>query len=790
MFQNYLKVAWRNILNHRVYSILNVVGLAAGMVVALMIGLWIYSQYSYDRFLPAYDRLYQVKLNFNYNGQVQTQTGASLPMIAELRKNYPEVKYATETNWKSTITLIAGEKKINRYGLAVGEDFLKMFPYPMIKGNAATALSDQHSIIIAENVAKALFGDADPINKVVSIDNKDNLKVTGVMKDMPANSTLQFNYLLPYAFVEQDAQSRAARNDWTNYSSPEYIQLQEDADVAAFESKIKDICSKHDANHKIEVILQPAKNWRLLTGFENGKATTGLLEYVRIFGIVGLLVLIIACINFVNLSTARAEKRAREVGLRKSIGSTRQQLIFQFLAESTFIILIAFLLAFGLLLLLIPYFNQVTNSSLSVPYDRPMFWVVILFYVSLTSILAGSRPAFYLSSFQPVQVLKGTIKFGRRAALPRKVLVVFQFTCSIALIIATMVIYKQINFARNRPKGYDAEMLLMTNITPELSKNFEPLKNELLRSGLVDDVTTSGGGLTYFPASFTLTDWPGKQSSESLEMNIAAVSKDYFKTLRMTFLSGEDFKGLSVADTQHMILNQAAVEKLRLKNPINQTITLENSPTPMRIIGVVQNAVIGSPLSAAAPAIYLYNPGWVGTILYRLKSKARTQQAVASVGGIFTKYNPSSPFEYQFADEAFENTLGVETLVGTMARVFAMLAIFISCLGLFGLASYMAEQRKKEIAVRKVLGATVLRLCLLMSRDFLLLVGLSCLTAAPVAFYFLRGWLQKYDYRIRMGPELFLAAGLLSIVIAMVTISAQSISSATASPVKNLNDTL
>jgi putative ABC transport system permease protein len=786
MFKNYLKVAWRNIINNKVYSMLNILGLGAGMAVALLIGFWIYSQYSYDRFLPGYNQLYQVKLNFDYNGEIQTQSGSALPLIDELRRNYPEIKYASETDWGSQHSLVVGDKKLNPSGLTVGTDFLRMFPFPLVKGNINTVFNEPNSIILTQYVAKALFGDEDPINKIIRIDNKDNVIVTGVMKDVPVNSTLQFSYLLPYSYLEQTDNAKKARTQWTNYSFPQYVQLQADANMEAFERKIKNILAKHDAIHKIEVVLQPAKNWRLLNGFKNGKATDGLIQYVRIFCIVGILVLVIACINFVNLSTARAEKRAREVGLRKSIGSSRKQLIIQFLSESLLITFIAFTVSLGLVELALPYFNTATSGNIAVPYANFTFWCVMAGYVLVTGLLAGSRPAFYLSSFVPVRVLKGTIQLGKRAALPRKVLVVFQFSCSIALIISTLIIYKQVNYAKDRPKGYDANQLMMTNNSEDISKNYRALKNDLLQSGEVVSVTSAASGMIYFPASFTLSNWPGKRSGESLEMNVTAISQDYFKTVGMVLKSGNDFADIAGADTLHLILNEAAAERLRLSDPLNQLITIEGSKKPMRVIGVVKNAIVGSPFDAARPAIYLYNPGWTGSIMYRLKPNVSTQQAITKIAAIFNKYNPSFPYSYRFADEAYNAMLKVEVLVVTLARIFAGLAIFISCLGLFGLAAYVAEQRKKEIGIRKVLGASVSRLWFLISGDFILLVVISCVIASPITFYFLQEWLQKYAYRITIGPQAFVIASTVTIVITLFTISYQAIRSALANPVKSL----
>ncbi|MGC4035100.1 MAG: ABC transporter permease [Chitinophagaceae bacterium] len=789
MFRNYLKIAWRNTLRNKAYSALNIAGLAAGMAVALLIGLWIYSQYSYNRFLPGYAQLYQVKTNFYHSGEVRTQSGCSLPLVEELRTKYPEVKYASETDWGGQHSLVIGDKKLYPYGITVGTDFLKMFPYPMLKGNSNTAFSDANSIILTESIAKALFGNEDPLNKTLRLDNKNDVVVKAVMKDVPTNSTLQFTYLLPYSLIEQNyPETKKDRTNWGNHSFIEYVELQPGADVAAFENKIKDLNAQHekDANEKIEVILQPAKNWRLLTEFKNGKAVNGFIQYVRMFAIIGILVLVIACINFVNLSTARAEKRAREVGVRKAIGSSQKNLIIQFLTESLLITFLSFIVSIGVVQLVLPSFNSITYSSISIPYGNGIFWCIMLGYLLITALLAGCRPAFYLSSFQPVKVLKGTIQLGKSATLPRKVLVVVQFSCSIALIISTLVIYQQIEYAKNRPKGYDADNLVMLNSSDDLNKNFDALKHDLLQSGQVISITRAASTMTYFPASFDIKDFPGKKQGESVEMATTAISSGYFKTIGTKFIAGHDYEEGTDADTLNLIINEAAAKQLRLKEPLNQLITFDYRQNPMRVIGVVESAIVGSPFYSAGPALYVFNPGWSGSIMFRMNGTVNKQEAIKKITAIFNKYNPSYPFDYSFADEAYSNTYKLEELVGTLAGLFAGLAIFISCLGLFGLAAYVAEQRKKEIGIRKVLGASVSQVWFLLSSDFVTLVIISSIIASPLAFYFLHGWLQKYDYRISIGPAAFLIAAIVTVLITVITVSYQAISTALTNPVKSL----
>jgi len=788
MFRNYLKIAWRNTIGNKVYSALNITGLAAGIAVTLLIALWAWHEYSYDRFLPNYTQLYQVKLNFYQNGDIQTQSGGCLPIADALRSNFPEVKYVAETGWTSSHSLIVGDKKLYQRGMIVGSDFLKMFQFHLLSGNPATVLNEPFSIILTQSTAKALFGNDDPIGKVLRIDNAHDVKVAGLMDNLPDNSTLQFSYLLPFSYWEQtEPWVKPARTDWTHYPFNQYVELQPGVTEEQFAPKIKNLLQGHDPIHKVEIILQPVKNWHLYSEFKNGKASGGLIVYLRMFCIIGALVLLIACINFVNLFTARSEKKAREVGVRKAIGSSRASLIFQFLTESVLVTLIAALFAIAIVQVSLPAFNSLTGNALKIPYAAPLFWILLLVFVLFTGVMAGSRPAFYLSSFNPVKVLRGALQLGKAAALPRKILVVIQFTCSIALIIGTIIIYQQINHVKSRPTGYDAERLVMTTITPDLNRNYTALKNDLLQSGFVANVTRASSPIPVidFQAGCNLLNWPGKNSGEPLGMCYAAVSEDFFKAAGIKMAEGREFAG-KPNDTLHVILNEAAVGQLRLKNPVGQVLSTELSKEPVRIIGVAKNAVIGSPFSAILPALFVYNPDLAGTVIYRLKPDVNVQDAISKLAPIFNKYNPAYPYDYFFADDAYDSKFKQAQLVDKLAAVFAGLTILISCLGLFGLAAYMAEQRTKEIGIRKVLGASVSGIWLLLSKDFVVLVLIGCVIAAPLAFYFMNNWLQQYDYRISIGPGVFIISGIMALIITLFTISFQAVRAALANPVKSL----
>lgn len=786
MLRNYIKIAWRNIVNNKAYTAINVLGLAAGMAVALMIALWVANEYSYDKFLPNADRVYQVRRNFNSNGETLTFSSTSLK-LSDVLHTIPEIESVAPTDWTGTHGLMVGDKKLSISGIQAGSDFLKIFSYTMLQGNRSSALSDAYSIVLTKATAIALFGTENVINKVVRIDNAYNLKVTGVMQDIPSNSSMQFRFVIPFSLLEQtQSYMKGAHASFGNNGYQLFTKLKPGVSYTKLAAKIKNIEKGEDnINAKnSEVIMQPMLDWHLYSDYKNGVASTGFIDYVRIFSVIGVLVLLIACVNFINLTTARSEKRAREVGIRKAIGSQRQHLIFQFLTESALITLISFVCSIFFVQIVLGPFNALTGTTIAIPFSNVAFWLIAIGCVLLTALIAGSRPAFYLSSFNPVKVLKGTIQVGRSASYSRKILVIMQFSCSIALIISTVVIYRQIQYAKNRPNGYDINRLMATNSNDDLGKHFDAFKNELIQSGMVQSISSASSAVTDIDMHNDIDQWPGKFAGETVEMGVIAVANDYFKTVSMKMLAGRDFNN-AISDSLNIVFNEAAVKRLRLKgDPISQVITYGGKQR--KIIGVVKNALMLSPFAQADPTMFLYNNDPHGNMIYRLSSKINSHDAMDKIGQVFSKYSPAYPYTYRFVDDDYNRKFGQEVLVGKLAGIFAGLAIFISCLGLFGLAAYIAEQRTKEIGVRKVLGATVSQLWFLLSKDFVLLVLISCVIASPVAFYFLQGWLQKYDYRITVGPGVFIISALAAIVITLVTISFQAIKAAIANPVKSL----
>lgn len=794
MLKNYFKTAWRSLWKNKAYSLLNISGLAIGMAVALIIGLWVVWELSFDKFIPKYEQLYSVKINYvSKQRGISTQTAVAYPLLEVFKTEIPEVKNAVLCDWINSHSLMNGEKKISMNGAMISPEFLTMFEYPMLKGDRASALKETYSIVLTESTAKALFGEEDPMNKMVRIDNRHNLTVTGVMKDVPHNSSLQFSYLVPFDYyVETTEWLKHTVTVWTSQSHQLYVELKPGTNLDQLNAKIKNLlCTK---NPKVcafggNLFLHPLKKWNLYSDFKNGKSVGGYIDYVQMFSIIGVLVLIIACINFMNLATARSSKRAKEVGIRKAIGSERKQLIIQFLIESILLALISFLMCLFIVQLCIPYFNELAGSFISIPYESISFWMIMLAYVLFTGILAGSRPAFYLSSFHPAKVLKGTIQSTRTAALSRKALVVLQFSCSVALIISTLIVYQQIQYTQQRNNGYNTSRLVTTYMSDDLKKNYDALKLDLLQTGLVERVGKASTSLVNINNNTMINTWFGKKADdEPLSTGMVWVSPDYFSAVGMEIVSGKDFTSVPISDTLSVVVNEAAVEAMGLKEPLNKMINIQLNDRA-RIIGVVKNAIIRSPYEPVEPVVFTMRPSEFNSsiyVFYRLKPQVDLQQAIATLTKIFDRYNPAYPYDYVFAEEEYHGKFSLELLIGKLAGIFAGIAIFISCLGLFGLAAYTAEQRTKEIGVRKVLGASVLQLWLLLCKDFIVLVLLSCTIASPLVFYFLKDWLQNYTYHISINPFVFIVSACIAILITFITISFQAIKAAVANPVKSL----
>jgi len=793
MGRAYLKTAWRSLANNRAFSFLNIAGLSIGMAVALLIGLWVQYQYSYDRFLPGYHQAYQVRYNCNNNGEIRTQSEVSIPLADALKNDVPEIAYTAlaygpDNYGAASEFLQVGDKRIYPVLLVGGGDILRVFGYPILEGSI-DGLKEPNSIVLTESTAKALFGNVDPIGKSVSRSGHDHMKVTTVIKDIPRNASLRFGYITSFEDFE-NGWAHPSMTNWNHALFKLFVSLRPNVSYAQVEPKIRGLVKKYAPatynTFQQQVTMQPLSDWRLFTDYKNGKAEGGIIDYVRMFSIIGILVLLIACINFMNLSTARSEKRAKEVGIRKVMGSSRYALVIQFLLESLILTGLAFGICLVLVQLVLPSFNTTARCDISIPYSSGQFWLIMLSYVLVTALLAGSRPAFYLSSFRPVKVLKGKIRAGRSATRSRKVLVVIQFTCSIALIVSTLIIYQQIQHARRRPLGYNPNRLI---ISPAQGIKYAAFKQEAMAQGLISGMTKCLSPATDIYSHNEIDNWPGRLPNEPLSLAMNALADtDYFHLLGIGFEQGRNFTGDISADTTCVILNESAVRRMRLQNPVGQTISWNTPAAPfhLRIVGVVQDALTNAPFAPPEPSLFVYQPGWAFTAMYRLTPQINTQVALTKLNTIFRKYNPAVPFSFHFADDNFQSLFELEDLVGKLAGIFAGLAIFISCLGLFGLAAYTAEQRTKEIGIRKVLGASASQLVLLLTRDFVWLVGISCFIATPLAFYFLERWLEGYYYRIHIGPGAFILSAAGALCITVVTIGFQSLRAAWMNPTKSL----
>lgn len=796
MLQNYLKIALRNLKRSPLFSLLNIVGLAVGMAFAMVVGLWVRQELSYDRFHQNQDRIAMIMKHSLANDERVTQSDLPLPLYDELKATYPQAKRLTRLDFGSSRSLKVGENKVNKTGYYADPDFLRIFSFPLLKGNRETALNNLRSIVLTESLSQTLFGSDDPMGRIVRLDNEYDMLVTGVATDVPKNSSLTFDFLVPFEFnIQANESVKRERPRWGNNFVRTIVELQPGISMDAFSSKISPIIRQKTANAKAATLfLHPLPKWHLYGEFKNWVNTGGRIESVRLFAIVGLLVLLVACINFMNLTTARSEKRAREVGVRKAVGSQRFQLIGQFLTES----LLTSSLAFGLSLLLVgllsPFLNELGFEGISlhtISLSEPEFSTTTLLLILtllgasiLTGLLAGSYPALYLSSFAPVKVLKGTFNSGKRAAIPRKILVVTQFTFSIALIISTVIVFQQIRYAKSRPLGYDPNNLISLGATKDLQKNFPILKRDLMSTGLVEAVSKASSPMTAIYSAWTDFSWAGKDPTTDVLLSVITTEFDYEKTAGLKLRQGRAFSPDFPTDSNAVLLNEAAVRTIGFKNPIGQIINFGDQK--LTVIGVIENVVMVDPFKPVRPAIILFNPDRVGDISLRLKSGVDVSKALAAIQPIVDRYNPAYPFEYHFVDQEFEKKFAAENQTGKLAGIFAILAIVISCLGLFGLAAYMAERRTKEIGIRKVLGASVGSVWMLLSRDFIGLVLLSCLIASPLAGWLMTGWLEKYAYRIQVSYWVFLITALAAIVITLLTVSFQSIKAALMNPVKSL----
>ena len=793
MYKSYFKIGWRNLLRNKGYSLINVSGLAIGMAVTMLIGMWIIDEFSFNKNHQNHDRIAQVYQHQSFNNQVSTRPEVPMPLAQELRTAFKDdFAQVVRVGWSVSHILSQEDNKINRLGTFMDPEALDLFSFKMIKGGSES-LNDLSSIILSESTAIALFGDANPINQLLRIDNMTDVKVTGVFEEFPANSQFhQLQFIAPWELM-------LAENDWVkkdenNWNSNHllFVEIQPGTSFESVSARIENlkalnISPEQAAQENPRFFLHPMNRWHLHSEWKDGKQAGGRIQFVWLFGTIGIFVLLLACINFMNLSTAQSERRAKEVGIRKTVGSVKSQLVNQFLSESFLVVVFAFLTALAVVIMALPWFNQLADKKMSLLWFNLDFWLVCLAFIFVTALLAGSYPALYLSSIKPLKALKGVFKAGRSASLPRKVLVVLQFSVSIMLIAGTVIVWKQIQFVKDRPMGYSPEGVIMIRKTsPEFYGKFNVLRNKLIEADAIVEMAESSSPPTESWFTTAGFNWEGKDPNLNDEFATMSVTFEYGKTMGWTFVQGRDYSREYSTDSSAVILNEAAVKFMGLNDPIDEEITWKGKK--FKVIGVIQDMVMESPYQQAKQTIFWINyedEGKVWTNI-RMNPMLSVSEAISRIEDVFQTVVPMVPFEFKFVDQEYAAKFAMEERIGKLANLFSALAIFISCLGLFGLASFVAEQRKKEIGVRKVLGASVSSVWGLLSRDFVILVIISCCIAIPVCYYFMDNWLGQYEFRTAISWSIFAMTVLGALALTLVTVSFQSVKAALVNPVKSL----
>ena len=796
MLRNHFRTAWRSLLKNKSYAMINVSGLALGMAVALIIGLWVFDELSHDNYFTKKDKIAQIYRSNTQNGNTNTNAFLPIPLEQTLRESYGHnFRHLVMSSWTMQQFLDYKETSVARQGNFMQVEAPELLDLNIIRGDK-DGLHEVNSIMLNESTAHSLFGFEDPIGKVIKVDKKFDMMVTAVYEDIPFNTSFKdLTFIMPWKHYESNNDWVQSNIDnWEANSFQLFVEVANNVTIQEATSSIQDVIknvSTDLAEFDPQIFLLPMNDWYLRANFEQGLQVGGRVTYVWLFGVIGVFVLLLACINFMNLSTARSEKRAKEVGIRKSIGSQRSQLIHQFLSESFLITLLAFVIAVGIVVVSLKSFNQIAQKLLVFPWDDFRFWIASSIFIVITSLLAGSYPSLYLSSFDPVKVLKGTFKVGRYSSLPRKILVVLQFTVSVTFIIGTVIVMQQINHAQDRPVGYDKEGLIQV---PTFDSDFigktDLLRTEFVKSGAVTNMTTSSAPTTDVWWRRSGFDWKGKPEGFQESFAWTLISPEYAETLKLDIIQGRDFSRDRATDSLGVLLNETAVEYMGLDDPIGQLIQdgeIDGQAPPLKIIGVVKDMVAQSPYQSVMPGMYVFDRfGIINYYYLRLNPNESANKSLATIKQVFTKHFPTVPFQYQFVDEEYGQKFVAEQRIGTLAAIFTILAILISCLGLFGLISFVAEQRTKEIGLRKVLGATVLNMWNMLSKDFLTLVAISCLIAVPIAYYVMDNWLQEYEYRITLKWWIFGLAMIGAIFLTLITVSFQAIRSAKQNPIKSL----
>jgi hypothetical protein len=785
MIKNYFRIAWRNMIRNKAFSIINILGLALGLACSLLIMLWVQDERSVDGFHVHGRQLYQVYERWIHDGRVDADYYTQGLLADELKRVLPEVQYASSLERSWGFTFQAGNTIIKMNGGSAGADFFRMFSYPLLQGSPETALNAPGAIAISRRMAEAFFGSPEKaIGKPIRLEDRKDLTVSAVFENLPVNSSHQFDFLRTWIdYVNENPWV----HNWSNTSPATLVQLRADADPVKVEAAIKDFVYRYrrkDPANINELALQPYTETYLHSSFKDGRIAGGRIEYVRLFSIVAVFILLIACINFMNLATARSAKRAKEVGVRKVVGAYRSSLILQFTGEALMITAFAVVLALILAAALLPAFNQLTGKQLFLPVLQPAFWGVLAGLLIITGLVAGSYPALFLSSLQPVRVLKGGLKFSWSASFFRKGLVVFQFALSIILMVGMIVIYRQVDYTQTKNLGYNRENLIYVPLEGNLITKYALFKEQALNIRGVVNISRMKESPTVIGHHIGDAGWEGKDPGLTVTFADAVVGYDFVKTMGLKLKQGRDFSKEFGTDSTNYLINEEALKRTGYADPIGRTMTWGGRRG--QIIGVLQDFHINSMYQEIEPLIIRLDESqnW-GTILVRVRA-GRTREVLAGLEKLCTTLNPKFPFSYEFSDQAYARLYQSEQVVSRLSNTFAALAIFISCLGLFGLATFSAEQRTREIGVRKVMGASAGNIFTLLSVSFLKPVAIAMFVAFPVAWYAMNSWLQHFAYKIDMDWWMFAMAGITAVVIAMMTVSYQSIRTALMNPVKSL----
>lgn len=784
MFKLNLKIALRNLWKNKGYTLINVGGLAIGLASCMLLLLYVAYEWGFDKQSANYESTYIIYNNQEANGKIFSFAATPGLMAGEVKAKIPGVKRVTRMDYPREKLLSFNQNSFKNPCTFVDAEYLKIFDYKVLKGNAATLLKNPNSVILTETFAKSLFGAEDPINKIVKLDNQENLKVEGVIADLPKNSSFQFDYLMPWSLYEK-LNPWTKRASWGSNYCITFIQLENNSFFEKANSQIHGMIKANMKDINGEPFMQPMAKYHLYDTFEGGKSVGGKIDQLQIFIVLAFCILLIACVNFMNLSTARSEKRAKEVGVRKAIGSTRADLIYQFMMESILLALISMFVAFMLIEVALPYFNGVLGIELKIQYTALQFWATFLGLTLFTGLLAGSYPAFYLSSFDPIRVLKGFTASGNSSLSIRKFLVVFQFIFATCLIICTSVIYQQLNYIKNKSIGFDRKNLVEIPVQGALQQpgKYEILKNQLLESGMVSSVANlsmslTGGGNNGYGIS-----WPGKDIKSNVLVYYRFTGTDFIKTTGMELLAGRDFRP-GKGDSTSVMINESLARAMGMKVPVGKTITWDD--TKVTIVGLIKDYVLESPYETSNPVIFMNNTNSNNTILVRIPANRKLSDALEVIDKKVKALNPAYPVDRHFVDDNFELKFNNEKLLGTLANWFGGFAIFISCLGLLGLALYMAEQRKKEISIRKVLGANSATILMMLNKDFIRLVLIANAIAFPLGYIVSNRWLSHFEFRVSLSAVPFILALLLSLLIAILTVSLQSFKVAKANPIDAL----